>query len=104
MSNAAYSIRCGLCGYSFKNSRCLFWHMRKVHNKKEGSNGKVFTCIACNFTHINEAVTQVNVCITHELSGSFAVEHLREQTVQEAIRDQVNRNRFKWEIATLYGR
>ena len=104
MSNAAHSIRCGLCGYSFKNSRCLFWHMRKVHNKKEGSNGKVFTCIACNFMHVNEAVTQVHVSLSHELSGSFAVEHPRKQTVQEAIRDRVNRDRFKWDIAWLYGR
>ena len=39
--------------------------------------------------HINEAVTQVHVCITHELSGSFAVEHPRKQTIQEAIQQAI---------------
>ena len=54
--------------------------------------------------HVNEAITQAHNCITHKLAGSFAVEHPRDQTVQEAIRDKVNRNRFRWDIATVYGR
>ena len=103
-NNSARLIRCSLCDYSFENTRSIFCHMRKEHNKKENSNGKVYTCLACNFMHVNEAITQAHNCITHQLAGSFAVEHPRDQTVQEAIRDKVNRNRFRWDIATVYGR
>ena len=102
MSNKSL-IKCCICGQDVPNGYDLVVHMKQIHKKKENRTGNIFSCVACGYLHVNEAVVHTHVSIEHKLYGSYAIEHSKDKTVQEEIADRVKSHRFKKDIQSLYG-
>ena len=102
MSNKSF-IRCCICGLNVQRGVDLVAHLKQVHNKKENREGYIYSCIACGFLHINEAIVHTHVSIEHKLHGSYAIEHSKTKTVQEEIAERVRNRRFREDIQSLYG-
>ena len=102
MSNKSL-FKCCICGQNVLSGIDLVVHLKRVHNKRENREGNIYSCIACGFLHVNEAIVHTHVSINHKLYGSFAIEHCRSKTVQDEIAERVKRHRFKEDIQCLYG-
>ena len=96
-------IKCCICGQNVQSGIDLFVHLKRVHNKKENREGNVYSCVACGYCHVNEAIVHTHVSIEHKLYGSFAIEHSKSRTVQDEIAERVKRRKFKEDIRYLYG-
>ena len=96
-------IKCCICGQNVPSGIDLVVHLKQVHNKKENREGNIYSCVACGYLHVNEAIVHTHVSIEHKLFGSYAIEHCKSKTILDEIAERVKRRTFKEDIQCLYG-